>query len=138
MMEMLLRTSALSQKCPLLVPACWHRTAAQQDYDQAASALRPYANTKAQKESVGVEREQLGKDQVLVLPGSVAVLALFSPPPLHTGTALAAPEKVSEKGSQTNKSLQGPVFSFKTQRAWLVITQSLGHTRQADTELGMV
>ena len=137
MMEMLLRTSALSQKCPLLVPACWQRSATQQDYDQAASALRPYTNTKAQKESVGVERKQLGKDQVLVLPGSVAVLALFSPPPLHTGTALAAPE-VSEKGSQTNKSLQGPVFSFKTQRAWLIITQSLGHTRQADTELGMV
>ena len=113
MMEMLLRASALSQKRPLLVPACWHRSAAQQDNDQAASALRPYANTKAQKESVGVEREQLGKDQVLVLPGSVAVLALFSRPPLHTGTALAAPEKVSEKGSQTNKSLQGPVFSLK-------------------------
>ena len=113
MMEMLLRASALSQKCPLLVPACWHRSAAQQDNDQAASALRPYTNTKAQKESVGVEREQLGKDQVLVLPGSVAVLALFSRPPLHTGTALAAPEKVSEKGSWTNKSLQGPVFSLK-------------------------
>ena len=123
---------------PVACPCLLALTAAQQDYDQAASALRPYTNTKAQKESVGVEREQLGKDQVLVLPGSVAVLALFSPPPLPTGTALAAPEKVSEKGSPRNKSLQGPVFSFKTQRARPVITQSLGHTRQADTELGMV
>ena len=137
MMEMLLWTSALSQKCPLLVPACWHKTATQQDYDQAASALRPYTNTKAQKERVEVENEHLGKTKRRCC---LAVLLCrdSSPPPLHTGTGSAAPEKVLQKRSWTNKSLQGPLFCFKRERAQLVITQLLGHRRQVDTELGMV
>ena len=57
-METLLWRPALSQKCPLPVPVCGHRTTTQQDSDQAARALRPDTNTRDQKESVEVKREE--------------------------------------------------------------------------------
>ncbi|KAK4805998.1 hypothetical protein QYF61_006975 [Mycteria americana] len=62
-METLLWRPALSQKCPLPVPACGHRTATQHGCDQAARALRPYTNTRDQKESVEVEREEPWKSK---------------------------------------------------------------------------
>ena len=100
--EMLLWRLALSQKCPLPVPACGKRTPMQQDCDQDARALRPYTSTRAEKKRVEMESKQLRKDQALVLPGSAAVQGHFSPPPLHTGTAPVAPEKVSREGFQAS------------------------------------
>ena len=41
---------------------------------------------KRAQESMEMEGEKLGKDQVLVLPGSAAVLTLFSSSPLDTGS----------------------------------------------------
>lgn len=96
-MEMLFQRPALSQKFPLPVPACSHRTATGQDCNQASRALRPYTNTRAKKESAEGESEQPWEDQALMLPGSAAVLGLALPPPLHAGTAPVAPEKVSKK-----------------------------------------
>ena len=74
-----------------------------------------------------------------MLSGGAAVPGLISPPPVHTGTALAAPEKVLEETSQENKSVQGTVLYLNAQRSWLFIyTKSLGHTRPVDTDVEMV
>jgi len=62
MMEMLLWRPDLSQKCPLSVPACVHRTATPQDSNQVARALRTYTNIRAKKERMEVGREQFWKD----------------------------------------------------------------------------
>jgi len=67
----------------VLVTACCHGPVMPQPCDQAARALRPCTHTRDQKEFTGVGREQLSKDQVLVLRDGAAVLGLFSPTALE-------------------------------------------------------
>ena len=90
-MELLLWRPALSQKCPLLVPACGHRTATQQDYDQAARAIRPYTKPEGSERERGSEKRMALEDQVL--PGSAAMPGHSSSPPLHTAIVPAAPKR---------------------------------------------
>jgi len=102
---MLLWRSDYSQKCPLPVSACSHRTAAPQDCNQVARALRPYTNTRAKKESAEEGSEMLWEDQALLFHGSTALLGFFLPPPLHTGTHTEVLGKDSKAGSRKNKTL---------------------------------
>ena len=91
MMEPLLRRPALSQKCPLPGHVCGHRTAMQQDYDQAARAIRPYTKPEGSERERGSEKRTALEDQVL--PGSAAMTGHSSPPPLHTAIVPAAPKR---------------------------------------------
>ena len=90
MMEPLLPRPALSQKCPLPVPACGKRTATQQDYDQATRAIRPYTKPEGSERERGSEKRTALEDQVL--PGSAAMLGHTSPPPCLLYTSDAADE----------------------------------------------
>ena len=105
---MALWRSDLSQKRPLPVPACGHRTATPQDCDQAARALRPYTNTRAKKERVEVQSEALGRPRTGAPWQCCCARAGF---PLHLCTKYFTHSftKVTEEGSQTNKLLQGPL-----------------------------
>ena len=91
MMHPLLQRPALSQRCPLPVPACGHRTATQQDYDQAARAIRPYTKPEGSERECGSEK-RTGLDYQ-VLPGNAAMMGHSSPPPLYTAIVRAAPKR---------------------------------------------
>ena len=91
MMEALLPRLPLSQKCPLPVPVCSHRTATQQENDQGARAIRPYTKPKRSKRECGSEKRTALEDQVL--PGSAAMPGHSSPPPLYTAIVRAAPKR---------------------------------------------
>ena len=110
-MELLLRRPALSQKCPLLVPACGHRTAMQQDYNQAARAIRPYTKPKGSERECGSEKRRALEDQVL--PGSAAMLGHSSSPPLHTAIVRAPPKRSWRKDVRKEKAAAGPFILFK-------------------------
>ena len=118
-MELLLRRPALSQKCPLLVPACGHRTATQQDYDQGARAIRPYTKPKGSERECGSEKRRALEDQVL--PGSAAMPGHSSLSPLHTGIVPAAPKRSWRQDVSKKKALQSPLFSLNIQTAQLLI-----------------
>ena len=122
MMELLLPRPALSQKCPLPVPVCGHRTATQQVYDQAARAIRPYTKPKGSERECGSEKRTALEDQVL--PGSAAMLGHTSPSPPHTAIVPAAPKRSWRKDLSKKKSLQGPLFCLSTQTAQLLIYTS--------------
>jgi len=102
---MLFWMPAVSLMCPLPVSACSPNTASQQHWHQATGAARPYSASRAQQERVAVAGEQLCMDPALVLSGWTAGPLLFSPPPLHTGTASAATGNISEEGCKTTKAL---------------------------------
>ena len=111
MMEPLLRRPALSQKCPLPVPACGHRTATQQDYNQGARAIRPYTKPKGSERECGSEKRTALEDQVL--PGSAAMLGHTSPSPPHTAIVPAAPKRSCSKDLRKEKVTAGPFILFK-------------------------
>jgi len=118
MMEMPLWQPDLSQNYPLPVPACGHRAATLQDSNQVQehSGLTP--TQELRRRALKWEESSFGKTKHWCSP---AVPGLFSLSPLHTGTAPAAPGKVSKAGSQTNRSLEGHLYCLNTKRAQLLI-----------------
>ena len=132
MMELLLWRPALSQKCPLPVPACSHRTAMQQECDQAARALRPYTKLKGSERECGSEKRTSLEDKVLM-----AGLPCWDSLPIHICTQELSLQvhKISEERSQKKKKSLQAVYYIKTHIMTSHYTQSISQKRKADNEL---